>query len=62
MDTNTIKAKLILKAIEKHGKISPCGGDHLLDGFSEYEEVGWFFYYNVKQNTYAIVESEVVCT
>ena len=62
MDTNTIKAKLILKAIEKHGKISPCGGDHLLDGFAEYEEVGWFFYYNVKQNTYAIAESEVVCT
>ena len=61
MDTNTIKAKLILKAIEKHGKISPCGGDHLLDGFTKYEKcVGWFFYYNVKQNTYAISESEVV--
>ena len=59
MDTNTIKAKLILKAIEKHGKISPCGGDHLLDGFAEYEEVGWAFYYNVGRYTHAVIESEV---
>ena len=59
MDTNEIKAKLILKAIDRHGKIAPCSGGHLLDGFCEYQEAGWTFYYRVGNFTYEVSESEV---
>ena len=58
MDTNTIKSKLILKAIEKHGKISPCGGEKLLDCF-RLHDTGWTLYYNAGKYTYAVAESEV---
>ena len=57
METNEIKAKLILKAIDRHGKIYPVSGV-LLDGFSEYED-GWTFYYRVGNFTYEVSESEV---
>ena len=59
METNEIKAKLILKAIDRHGKIASCSGGHLLDGFCEYEEAGWTFYYRVGNFTYEVSESEV---
>ena len=60
MDTNTIKAKLILRAIDRHRKISPCGDKHtILDCFTN-ESGEWMLWYNVGKFTHAILESEVV--
>ena len=58
MDTNTIKAKLILRAIAKHGKIKPCGLGSLLDGFTN-DSGQWLFWFNVGGNTHMITEGEL---
>ena len=59
MDTNTIKAKLILKAIAKHGKIKPCGLGSLLDGFSCDADGKLVFWFNIGANTHAVREREI---
>jgi len=59
MDTNTIKAKLILRAIAKHGKIKPCGLGSLLDGFGYDGDDKLVFFYNVGAYTHATRETEL---
>ena len=59
MDTNTIKAKLILRAIAKHGKIKPCGLGSLLDGFSVDMDEKLVFWFNVGCDTHAVRECEI---
>jgi len=59
MDTNTIKAKLILKAIDKYKKISPCGFEKtILDCFTN-ESGEWIFWFNVGKYTHVISEGEL---
>ena len=58
MDTNTIKAKLILRAIDRYKKISPCGLGSLLDGFTN-DSGQWLFWFNVGRNTHMITEGEL---
>ena len=59
MDTNTIKARLILRAIDKHKKISPCGAKRsILDCFTD-DSGEWIFWYNVGRDTHIISEGEL---
>ena len=59
MDTNTIKAKLILKAIDKYKKIAPCGSEKtILDCFT-HDSGKWIFWFNVGKNTHILCEDDL---
>ena len=47
-----IKLNLLIRAIERHDRIQPCGMEpSLLDCF-KYENGKWYFWYNIGEATY----------
>ena len=62
MDNTEKMARMILKAIERHGRISRCGQAlTLLDCFTTDADDQLVLWYNSGVNTYAIREVEI-CT